>query len=167
MRFISSMFSLINSLTFLPLFGYITVIRMLSSNAHTPRPSIYLNGLFLLVLYQVFLPCTWHAYIVLHLSHWLHSRNSLCTILHMEGHSPLLIYGYLWLLTNRSGSGLVLHEAMPSALLRLSEFSCLQLNRNNRPRRCRRNQMGLVRVLFVLLFVLLCAKKIIVIRLYC
>lgn len=146
MRFISSMFSLINSLTFLPLFGYFMVIRMLSSNAHTPRPSIYLNGLFLLVLYQVFLPYTWHAYIVLHLSHWSHSYNSPCTIPHAEGHSPLRIYGCQWPLTNRSGSGLVLHEAMPSALLRLSVFSCLQLNRNNRPRRCRRNQMDLVRV---------------------
>ena len=40
-------------------------------------------------------------------------------------------------------SGLVCYEAMPSALLRLSVFSCLQLNRNNRLRRCRRNQMSL------------------------
>lgn len=100
----------------------------------------------------MFLSYTWHAYIVLHLSRWLHSCNSPCTILHAKGHSPLRIYGYLWLLTNRSGSGLVLHEAMHSALLRLSEFSCLRPNRNNRPRHCRRNRMGLVRVLFVLLF---------------
>lgn len=100
----------------------------------------------------MFLPYTWHAYIVLHLYHWQHSHNSLCSILHAEGHSPLRIYGCQWPLTNRSGSGLVLHEAMPSDLLRLSVFSCLQLNRNNRPRRCRRNQMGLVHVLFVPLF---------------
>ena len=58
-----------------------------------------------------------------------------------------------------SNNGLVRHKAMPSALLRLSEFSCLQPNRNNRPQRCRRNRMGLVHVLFVLLFMLLCAKK--------
>ena len=108
-----------------------------------------------------------YIYIVLHLSHWLHCRNSLCSILHAEAHSPQHIYGYLWLQTNRSDSGLVRHEAMHSALLRLSEFSCLRPNRNNRPRRCRRNRMGLVHVLFVLLFALLCAKKILVIRLYC
>ena len=41
-------------------------------------------------------------------------------------HSPLHIYGCLWLLTNMSSSGLVRHESMPSALLRLSVFSCLQ-----------------------------------------
>lgn len=51
------------------------------------------------------------------------------------------------------------YEAMPSVLLRLSVFSCLQLNRNDRLRRCRRNRMSLAHVLFVLLFVLLCAKK--------
>ena len=137
MRFISSMFSLISSLTFLPFFlvyhGY--------SDAIIQRPytsSIkLLNGLFLLVLYQMFLSYTWHAYIVLHLSHWPHSHNRPCTILHAEGHSPLRIYGCQWPLTNRSNSGLVLHEAIPSALLRLSEFSCLRPNRNNRPRRCR------------------------------
>ena len=87
-----------------------------------------------------------YIYIVLHLSHWLHSRNSLCPILHAEAHSPQHIYGYLWPLTNRSGSGLVLHEAMPSALLRLSVFSCLQLNRNNRLRHCRRNRMSLCHI---------------------
>lgn len=92
------------------------------------------------------LPYTWHAYIVLHLSHWLNSRNSLCTILHAVGHSPLHIYGYLWLLPNRSGSGLVRHEAMPSNLLRLSVFSRLQLNRNNRLRHCRRNRMSLCHI---------------------
>ena len=100
----------------------------------------------------MFLPYTWHAYIVLHLSHWLHSRNSPCTIFHVVGHSPLRIYGYLWLLTNRSGSGLVLHETMPSALLLRSVLSCLQLNRNNRLRRCRRNRMSLVRVLEFIIF---------------
>ena len=41
-------------------------------------------------------------------------------------HSLLRIYGCLWPLTNRSDSGLVRHESMPSALLRLSVFSCLQ-----------------------------------------
>ena len=40
-------------------------------------------------------------------------------------------------------SSAVLHEAMPSVLLRLSVFSCLQPNRNNCPRRCRRNRMSL------------------------
>lgn len=35
------------------------------------------------------------------------------------------------------------YEAMPSVLLRLSVFSCLQLNRNDRLRRCRRNRMSL------------------------
>mgnify|MGYP004419908749 CR=1 FL=1 len=40
----------------------------------------------------------------------------------------------------------VRHEAMPSVLLRLPVFSCLQLNRNNRLRRCRRNRMSLVHV---------------------
>lgn len=44
----------------------------------------------------------------------------------LKGHSPLHIYAYQWLLTNMSGSGLVRHESMPSALLRLSEISCLQ-----------------------------------------
>ena len=86
---------------------------------------------------------TWHTYIVLHLSHWLHSHNNPCTILHAVGHSPLHIYGCQWLLTNRSDSGLVRHEAMPSALLRLSKFSFLQLNRTNRLRHCRRNRMSL------------------------
>lgn len=44
----------------------------------------------------------------------------------LKGHSPQHIYSCLWPLTNRSDSGLVHHEAMPSALLRLSEISCLQ-----------------------------------------
>lgn len=44
----------------------------------------------------------------------------------LKGHSPLHIYAYQWLLTNMSSSGLVRHESMPSALLRLSVFSCLQ-----------------------------------------
>lgn len=75
-----------------------------------------------------------------------HSHNSPCTILHAEDHSPQHIYGCLWLLTNRSGSGLVRHEAMPSALLRLSVFSCLHRNRNNRLRHCRRNRMSLCHI---------------------
>lgn len=61
----------------------------------------------------------------------------------LKGHSPQHIYSCLWPLTNRSDSGLVHHEAMPSALLRLSEFSCLQPNRNNRLRRCIQNRMSL------------------------
>ena len=53
------------------------------------------------------------------------------------------IQHFLFKPISRSGSGLVLHEAMTSALLQLSVFSCLQQNRNNRLRRCRRNRMGL------------------------
>ena len=88
-------------------------------------------------------PCAWQQDISFFISLTCCIVTTVRVPFHAVGYSPLHIYGCLWLQTNRSGSGLVRHEAMTSTLLRFSEFSCLQLDCNNRFRHCRRNRMSL------------------------